>query len=153
MNPKIIETNPLQLPPSQLQWKDGLPLQLLKDLVNFFTEQSGQGGEHFVLTPDAEQKFHQLTEVFGFDRLPATYSEAIGLLNYCQTLEAALTLGTFSQMDLTGWHSSFLDVLARSQPEAIPALELAYKKDWEGLRELHLAQDTLTNLGKMYSLT
>lgn len=111
---------------------------------------NGDNNDPLVLQGEAKLKFRRLIAMYGFDRLPFTYGEAYGLLNYCELLDTAWGVGTVRNCDLPGWQNSFLKVFKRKRPEMVAPLQLLCKNDLAGLRQLHAAEGTLARLGRAY---
>lgn len=111
---------------------------------------NGDSNDPLVLQGEAELKFRRLIAMFGFDRLPFTYGEAHGLLDYCQRIDSAAGFGMMEPQCLESWQQAGFRLFARKLPHLLPALKLFCQRDIEGLRGLHRADDTLTMLGRQY---
>jgi hypothetical protein len=111
---------------------------------------NGDNTDPIVLQGDAELKFRRLIAMFGFDRLPFTYGEAHGLLDYCQRIDSAAGISTMEPHCLEIWQQAGFRLFEVAFPHLLPALKLFCKGDLAGLRALHKAEDTLARLGKAY---
>lgn len=103
-----------------------------------------------VSSGSAEMNLRRLIAHYGFHRLPLTYGEFHGLLDYCDILDIA-----FGQLDVTPdvrsrWQPYSIDVVCEAHPEMAQAVKLYCKGDKEVLAQLHKKADTLTNLGINY---
>jgi len=87
---------------------------------------------------------------YGFERLPATWSELYGLFEYCDSLDAASGAGMMAPDQLAEWRKASFEVWRRKQPGLMPAIERFCAGDRDGLRELHRREDTLARLGERY---
>ena len=97
----------------------------------------------------SEFQMRQALARFGFERLPFTYAELQGLLDYFDELDTGK--GTrFPADERHLWQQGTGAVWARHRPLMLPALTLYCAGDIAGLRALHKAEDTLTRLGMDY---
>lgn len=101
-----------------------------------------------VFTEQSELLMRQVVARYGFDRLPATYGELFGLIEYCDSLDAASGVGMRPKDQLAEWRAASFVVWRRKNPELMPAIELYCAGEIERLRALHLQDDTLTKLGR-----
>lgn len=117
---------------------------------------NGDNSDPVVMRGSAEAKMRQLIAEFGFDRLPLTFGEFHGLLDYCGRLDAVagfdmLPAGVRGyEQGLKAWQQSALKVYGKDFPSEVPAMELYCARDKAGLVKLHRDEDTLSRLGKAY---
>jgi hypothetical protein len=109
---------------------------------------AGDAAGALVFTPASERLMRQLAARYGFERLPASYAELFGLIEYCDSLDAASGVGMRPKDQLAEWQAASFEVWRRKNPGLMPAIERYCAGDIDGLRALHLRQDTLTALGR-----
>jgi hypothetical protein len=100
-----------------------------------------------VFQGQVEFQMRQLIAKYGFDRLPLTYGELFGLINYCDGLEAASGKDTFPPEELKLWQTGSLAVWARNYPDRVEAATLYCQDDLPALQALHRREATLQRLG------
>jgi hypothetical protein len=110
----------------------------------------GDTSSAVVFTERSELLMRQVVARYGFDRLPATYGELLGLFEYCDSLDAASGVGMRPQDQLSEWQAGSFVVWRRKDPDLMPAIELYCAGAIAGLRALHRQEDTLTTLGRKY---
>lgn len=104
-----------------------------------------------VVSGHAELALRRLTARFGFDRLPRTYGELNGLLDYCFQLQHYASLDTPADEMTRIWRDAARKVLAAHCASLLRAFELVVAGDLAGLRELHRRENTLERLGREYT--
>lgn len=110
---------------------------------------NGDKSDPVVFQGDVERQMRALLQRYGFDRLPLTYGELAGLMEYCNELDSACGFGMFTdEVSLQAWQKNALDTWADELPQMLPALKLYMAGDIDKLRRLHQQEDTLTQLGR-----
>ena len=112
---------------------------------------NADNSDPIVVSGKAELALRRIIARYGFGRMPLTYGELYGLLDYCDELDSGSGIGLDHLPNgIESWQASALITFERHQPHLIPALELYCAGDIEALRELHRRDDTLTQIGKTY---
>lgn len=111
---------------------------------------NGDNSDPIVLQGGALQCAQEWLERFGFDRLPATYGELMGMYDYCMELEVLSGFDSVAPELLSQWQDAHLKVQAQYDPDKLEPLQLYIKQDIVALRAYHVANDTLTKLGRNY---
>jgi len=113
------------------------------------------GGKHdnsnaVVLQGRAELKMRQIIARFGFDRLPYSFGELHGIMDYCDSLKV-FAGDDFVSADLKAvWQDGSRTLIEQKFPQLLSAFTLYCKGDVDGLHMLHKSDDTLTKLGVDY---
>lgn len=108
---------------------------------------NGDNSSPVVFESEVELQARAYIAAYGFERLPLTYGELFGLIEYCRDLDSITGRYMFqTEMERKIWQGDY-KVWRRHQPEMFPAVELYAAYDLQGLRKLHREQDTLTKLG------
>lgn len=117
---------------------------------------NGDNSDPMVYQGTAEASMRRLIAEFGFHRLPLTFGEFHGLLDYCEMLHGVAGFDNidrkakYYESATRAWQESGIEVFGRSEPQHVAALRLYCQQDREGLAKLHKKSDTLTALGKAY---
>jgi hypothetical protein len=98
----------------------------------------------------AELTLRKLIARFGFERLPLTYGELHGLVQYCLDLQYYTHPCSLPEEELRRWHQSTREVLVQYCASVVPAFDLFVAGDLAGLRDLHRRERTLERLGREY---
>lgn len=122
-------------------WRDVLRLLEADALL-------GDAADGIAYGERSERLMRRLVERYGFDRLPRTFAELFGLVDYCDSLDAARGSGMMAPDQLAQWQEASFAVWRRKQPQRMPAIELYCAGDLAGLRALHAREDTLAALGR-----
>lgn len=111
---------------------------------------NGDKNDPVVFSGAVEAQMRKLVADYGFDRLPLTYGELQGLVEYCHDLDSATGRWMFDTDDERRvWQGDF-KVWRKHRPHLFPAVELYAEGNLEALRQLHRREDTLTRLGKAW---
>ena len=112
---------------------------------------NGDKNDPIVVSAHTEIVLRRLAARFGFDRLPLTFGELHGFLDY------ALYLNGSSSEDIaqyptqaSTWRQSVLEICREYFPDRLEALELYLAGNLTGLVEYHREHDTLRQLGLAY---
>lgn len=110
---------------------------------------NGDNNDPIVASGKGEIELRKLIAEYGFERMPMTYGELHGLLDYCSLLDSCA--GNMHAPHLRAeWQTSSLKVYTRYNPQHAEAFVAYCEGDKEKLRKLHRDHDTLTKLGKDY---
>lgn len=108
---------------------------------------NGDNSSPVVFEGEVEQQARAYIAAYGFERLPLTYGELFGLIEYCRDLDSITGRYMFqTELERKIWQGDYR-LWKQNHPEMFPAVELYAAYDLEGLRKLHREQDTLTKLG------
>lgn len=125
----------------------------LEDVVRLMGDSAANGDKNdpVVFSGLIEVQMRALLPRYGFERLPLTYGELYGLLDYVEALNAACGTDMFdTKEEHRAWQGN-LDVWRKHWPELFPALDLYAKSDIKGLLDYHRENDTLTKLGREFN--
>lgn len=112
---------------------------------------NGDNNDPVVFQGRVETQMRALIAKYGFERLPLTYGELAGLMEYCNELDSAAGFGMFSdQRSLRAWQRNSLDTWGEDLPEMLPAKSLYMSGELAALTTVHREQDTLTQLGRRW---
>jgi hypothetical protein len=111
---------------------------------------NGSRDDPIVLQGNALTVAQAWVERYGFDRLPATYGELMGMHDYCMELEVLSGFDSVAPELRPSWQASALRVQAQYSPHKLEPLRLYIDQDLAGLRRYHTEQGTLSKLGKAY---
>jgi hypothetical protein len=103
---------------------------------------NGDGSDAVVYEAEAELAMRRLITHFGFDRLPLTWAEMNGVLDYCENIWIAAG-GGIPAASVKDWRKSYREVMENRRPWRIPALDAYVAGDLERLRQVHLQEKTL----------
>jgi hypothetical protein len=104
-------------------------------------------GGQVIYSGSAEASMRRLIMQFGFNRLPATWSELNGLVDYCKYLWIA-SGEQFVPVDLIpDWQRTGRNIDLRLAPWRVPAFDAYVANDLEKLRHIHVADNTLERIG------
>ena len=124
----------------------------LGDVIRLMGDSAANGDKNdpVVFTGTVEAQMRQVIARYGFERLPLTYGELYGLLDYCEELDSAT--GAFMPVaaDQLLWQKSSFKTWRKHSPHLMPAIELYAAKDVRGLHDLHRREDTLARLGREF---
>jgi hypothetical protein len=97
---------------------------------------------------EVELAMHRLIAHFGFDRMPRTWGELNGMIEYCKYLWMA-TGDQFVTHDLiSDWQKTGRNIDMKLKPWRVPAFDAYVANNIEKLRTIHIADKTLERLGK-----
>jgi hypothetical protein len=112
---------------------------------------NGDKNDPIVVSGQTELVLRRLTAKFGFERLPLTYGELHGFLDYALHLQGASTEDIAQHpTQAATWRQSVLEICREYFPERLEALELYLAGNLAGLLAHHRAQDTMYRLGQAY---
>jgi hypothetical protein len=103
---------------------------------------NGDNMDPVVYSGDAELAICRLAEHYGFDRLPLTWGELNGVLDYCEILWLAAGGGIPSESIML-WQASARKADIKNQPWRVPAFDAYIAGDIEKLRSIHVAERTI----------
>jgi hypothetical protein len=110
---------------------------------------NGDNSDPVVMFGSAEIAMRRLISEFGFERLPLTFGEFHGLLDYCLSLDS--TAGNHVPAEVrTSWQETALEVCAEYEPDKLEAAKLYCAGDRAKLLAYHREHATLIRLGKQY---
>ena len=89
---------------------------------------------------------------YGFELPPLTLAELLGLLEYCDRLDALTGRGILAEHQQAHWQQLALALGPSTRSPCRQALALYACGDLAGLRSLHQAQGTLARLGRQFRL-
>lgn len=89
---------------------------------------------------------------YGFELPPLTLAELLGLLDYCDRLDALTGRGLLAEHQQSTWQQLSLRLGSSARAPSREALSLYARGDLAGLRALHRLQGTLVRLGRDYRL-
>lgn len=89
---------------------------------------------------------------YGFDLPPLTLAELLGLLDYCDRLDALTGRGLLAEHQQATWQQLSLRLGPSGRGPSRTALALYARGDLAALRTLHRTEDTLVRLGRDYRL-
>lgn len=99
----------------------------------------------------AEVRLRQIIAAFGFPRMPQTYGELRGLLDYCALLETAAGFTVHENpKDLEICHRTAFRVMTKYHPGYVMPFQLFINRDIEGLRAWHTREGLLERLGREF---
>ena len=108
---------------------------------------NGDKNDPVVFSGGVEAQMRAVIARYGFDRLPLTYGELYGLLDYADALDSATGMDMFdNEADRKAWQGDF-KVWRKHWAQLFPAIPLYAAHDLAGLRTLHQQEGTLTQLG------
>jgi len=84
---------------------------------------------------------------FGFDRLPSTWGELNGMLDYCKHLWMSSGDKFVAKELIIDWQMVGRNIELKLAPWRVPALDAYVANDIEKLRAIHIADRTLERLG------
>jgi hypothetical protein len=103
---------------------------------------NGDGSDAIVYEAEAELAMRRLLAHFGFDRLPLTWAEMNGVLDYCENIWVAAG-GGIPADSVKDWRRSYREVMEKRRPWRIPAFDAYVAGDIERLRKVHSQEKTL----------
>ncbi|MBP6903254.1 MAG: hypothetical protein KBC73_24410 [Burkholderiaceae bacterium] len=92
----------------------------------------------------------RLLRHYGFELPPLTVAELLGLLDYCDHLEALSGAALLAEHQRALWLRLAQSLPAPSHSTLAHAAGLYARGELQALRALHRAQNTLTELGRRY---
>jgi hypothetical protein len=112
---------------------------------------NGDKNDPVVVTGRSELALRRLVERFGFERLPQTYGELHGFLDYALHLRGASTedIAQYPAQAET-WRKSVLEICREYFPERVEGTELFMAGDMAGLAKHHRENNTMYRLGQAY---
>jgi hypothetical protein len=111
---------------------------------------NGDKNDPVVYTGEVEAQMREVIARYGFERLPLTYGELTGMLDYVDALDTATGMDMFdTEAERKTWQGDF-KVWRKHWAHLFPAIPLYAAHDVAGLQALHKAEDTLTQLGKKF---
>lgn len=110
---------------------------------------NGDNADPVVFQGNSLAVVKQWVEYFGFDRLPETYGEVMGMV------DRALSFDTLSSRRMPAhlgetWQRATLATVEENTPELLEPLKLFIAGDIEKLRDYHRVHDTLRRIGKEF---
>lgn len=143
----VLEAVAMQLPPDPIDFDLSGCVRLLGENPDI-----RDNNDPTVLSGETELGFRRLIAAYGFDRLPFTHGEVMGLMDYVERFSTALIMRGLKPgpPGLPKWEESARKVFLRHHPQWVPALDLFIAGDIAGLRAHHRENDTLTKLGLGY---
>ena len=100
-----------------------------------------------VYTGKSEFVMRGLIARYGFARLPLTYGELLGFLDYRDMFDLINGESIARESWHEDWQKAGFKVLEKHYPERVAAAKLYFKGDLEGLQALHKRESTLELLG------
>lgn len=155
---KLVKNPPPKKAPSKMTPEELLAQEppraalRLQDVVRLMGDSAANGDKNdpVVFSGAVEVQMRQVVGQYGFERLPFTYGELFGLLDYCDALDCASGVNVFPSEHLALWQEHSFKSYRRARPELFPAVELFAAQDLEALKKLHRDEDTLTKLGRKF---
>lgn len=142
----VLEAVAMQLPPEPIDFDLSGCVRLLGDNPDV-----RDNNDPTVLSGETELGFRRLIAAYGFDRLPFTHGEVMGLMDYVELLWIGEeSKGEKKVPGLATPQASFIKVLERKMPWMVAPAKLYYAGDIVGLRAYHKEHDTLAMLGRNY---
>lgn len=163
--PRTVQPHPIRMlklvknPPrkktieEQMQQEPEREALRLQDVIRLMGDSAANGDKNdpVVFSGVVETQMRQVIAQYGFERLPFTYGELFGLLDYCDALDCASGINVFPTEHLAIWQEKSFQSYRRARPELFPAVELFAAQDLEALKKLHRDEDTLKKLGRKFS--
>ncbi|HEY8102646.1 MAG TPA: hypothetical protein VIF82_18050, partial [Burkholderiaceae bacterium] len=107
----------------------------------------GGGSDPIFIKGKVALAMRRLIACFGFERLPVTWGELNGMLDYCKYLWMA-SGDQFVPADLIpDWQKISRNIDLQFAPWRIPAFDAYIANDIDKLRRIHLADKTIERLG------
>jgi hypothetical protein len=108
---------------------------------------NGNNTDHIIYSDQVKLAMHRLINHFGFDRLPSTWGELNGMLDYCKYLWMA-SGDKFVPFELMkAWQKTSRNIDQKLAPWRIPAFDAYVVNDIKKLRNIHQADKTMERLG------
>lgn len=136
----------------RLQQERGSPRVNIEEVLRLTggSAANGDNSDPVVFQGLAETQMRAYIAHYGFERMPLTYGELQGLLDYCDDLDSITGRYMFtSELERKLWQSDY-SVWRKHRPHMFPAAELYAAGDLDALKALHRREDTLTKIGKMF---
>lgn len=111
---------------------------------------NGDKNDPIVFVGNAELSLRQMAAKYGFSRLPLTYGEFQGFLEYCDRLDISMGTGIVPKAQQGSWSKSGVAIWEQTMPDYKPVAGLFAADDLVALRDYHAKHDVLTKLGKAF---
>lgn len=125
----------------------------LLEVTRLMGDSAANGDKHdpVVFNAPTEVVLRRLITRYGFDRLPETYGELNGFLDYALFLEGALAddIAQYPEQ-AAAWVRAALEVCEQTFPQYLVAMKLFVAKDAAALLAHHTAEKRLLVLGQTY---
>lgn len=108
---------------------------------------NGNSTDAVIYFGEAELKMRRIIAMFGFPRLPLTWGEINGVLDYCEGLSNAAGDG-YPADCVEMFQIASRRVLVRIQPELVPALDAYVAGNTAALLAIHTREKTIEQLGR-----
>jgi hypothetical protein len=109
----------------------------------------GRGGK-IAYRGDNELKMHRAINHFGFERIPTTWNELNGLLEYCKHLWMAAGQNAVPPDLINDWRKTGRNIDLKLNPWRVPAFDAYIAGDIEKLRAIHATDITLDRLAEQW---
>jgi hypothetical protein len=112
---------------------------------------NGDKNDPIVYVGKAESKMRNLIEKYCFDRVPQTYGEYQGFIEYCSTIDVYFGEGVVAPSRQKEWAQAGFSLWEQSMPKFKPAFKLYVDGDLAGLLKYHQENSVLAQLGKDFN--
>lgn len=136
----------------RLQQERGSPRVNIEEVLRLTggSAANGDNNDPVVFQGLAEAQMRAYIAHYGFTRMPLTYGELQGLLDYCDDLDSITGRYMFAtEEDRKRWQGDY-SVWRKHRPHMFPAAQLYAAGNLAELKSLHQREDTLTKLGKQF---
>lgn len=112
---------------------------------------NGDKNDPIVYIGSAEPKMRKLVAKYGFDRMPLTYGEFQGFIEYCSTMDIYFGEGVVAPDRQRAWAEAGILEWDKNMPKFKPAFRMYIDADMAGLLAYHTENAVLTQLGKDFN--
>lgn len=136
----------------KLTQERGSPRVNIEEVLRLTGDSAANGDKNdpVVFQGLAESQMRTYIAHYGFNRMPLTFGELQGLMDYCDDLDTITGQFMFDNpAERKLWQSDF-GIWRKYRPDMFPAVELYASGNLEALCALHATEDTLTKLGKQF---
>lgn len=111
---------------------------------------NGSNDDPVTYSGAVELRLRGLATRFGFERLPRTWAELNGFLDYCEELHGAAGAGV-RETERSTWQAAYREVFVRHQPWRVAAFDAYVAGDATALRAAHRDGQVLARLAREFT--